>query len=264
MADEAEGASGTDPAPEAVDASPAEDDGGQAEATTDFEAAAQAAESSETPGSDTFTVKVDGEELDVSLEELQQGYMRQADYTRKTQDVAETQRRVETLDRFEAALDADPEGTIKELLDAYGVDLGNTAQPSDADESDSGEPLTDAEKRIAALEAEIEAQKQAQLSDAEAQAMAQIDADLEKLKVDNDDPDLDESAVLQIAVDRNIGDLDAAYLLYRRENPRAESTPKPPPKVEGGSNVTTPAPGGDKKMTIEQAMEAAERALSGN
>lgn len=36
-----------------------------------------------------YTIKVDGEELEVSLDELQSGYQRQKDYTKKTQAVAE-------------------------------------------------------------------------------------------------------------------------------------------------------------------------------
>jgi hypothetical protein len=38
---------------------------------------------------DTFTVKVNGEEIDVSLDELRNGYSRQADYTKKSQTLAE-------------------------------------------------------------------------------------------------------------------------------------------------------------------------------
>lgn len=37
----------------------------------------------------TFTVKVNGEDVAVTLEELQRGYSREADYTRKTQAIAE-------------------------------------------------------------------------------------------------------------------------------------------------------------------------------
>ena len=38
--------------------------------------------------SEVYAVKVDGEELEVSLEELVQGYSRHSDYTRKTQELA--------------------------------------------------------------------------------------------------------------------------------------------------------------------------------
>jgi len=53
-------------------------------------------------------VKVAGEELEVPVPELVDGYMRQADYTRKTQELAQTRALQEALQR-------DPEGTIREL-----------------------------------------------------------------------------------------------------------------------------------------------------
>jgi hypothetical protein len=43
----------------------------------------------------TFTVKVDGKEVDVTLDELQKGYSRTQDYTRKTQQIAEVRKQVE-------------------------------------------------------------------------------------------------------------------------------------------------------------------------
>ena len=44
---------------------------------------------SEPEQADTFTVKINGENVDVSLDELQNGYSRQADYTKKSQTLAE-------------------------------------------------------------------------------------------------------------------------------------------------------------------------------
>jgi len=43
----------------------------------------------------TFTVKVDGKEVSVTLDELQKGYSRTQDYTRKTQQIAEVRKQVE-------------------------------------------------------------------------------------------------------------------------------------------------------------------------
>jgi len=43
----------------------------------------------------TFTVKVDGKEVAVTLDELQKGYSRTQDYTRKTQQIAEVRKQVE-------------------------------------------------------------------------------------------------------------------------------------------------------------------------
>ena len=42
-----------------------------------------------------FTVKVDGKEVEVTLDELQKGYSRTQDYTRKTQQIAEIRKQVE-------------------------------------------------------------------------------------------------------------------------------------------------------------------------
>jgi hypothetical protein len=49
----------------------------------------------ETQEPQRFKVKVDNEEVEVTLEELQQGYSRTKDYTKKTQALAETRKAVE-------------------------------------------------------------------------------------------------------------------------------------------------------------------------
>lgn len=43
----------------------------------------------------TYTIKVAGEEVEVTLDELQKGYARQADYTRKTQELAAQRKETE-------------------------------------------------------------------------------------------------------------------------------------------------------------------------
>jgi hypothetical protein len=52
-------------------------------------------ESEEQEQPQTFTVKVDGKEVAVTLDELQKGYSRTQDYTRKTQQIAEVRKQVE-------------------------------------------------------------------------------------------------------------------------------------------------------------------------
>ena len=52
-------------------------------------------EDEQEPEEHTFTVKVDGQELTVTLDELRNGYSRQADYTRKSQQLAEQRRAAE-------------------------------------------------------------------------------------------------------------------------------------------------------------------------
>jgi len=45
----------------------------------------------------TYAVKVDGEEIEVSLDELKKGYSRQSDYTKKTQEIAEYRKQAEAM-----------------------------------------------------------------------------------------------------------------------------------------------------------------------
>lgn len=47
------------------------------------------------PEAEKFTVKIDGKEVEVSLDELKAGYQRQQDYTRKTTEAAETRKAAE-------------------------------------------------------------------------------------------------------------------------------------------------------------------------
>jgi hypothetical protein len=56
-------------------------------------------EEDEEDGDELFTVKVGDDEIQVSLDELINGYSRQSDYTRKTQAIAEQRRAVEELEQ---------------------------------------------------------------------------------------------------------------------------------------------------------------------
>ena len=44
-----------------------------------------------------YTVKVDGEEIEVTLDELKSGYSRQSDYTKKTQEIAEYRKQADAM-----------------------------------------------------------------------------------------------------------------------------------------------------------------------
>ena len=70
---------------EILQADDAEED--ESEEIEDDEEAVEAVE--EEPVEKTYRVRVGEDEIDLTLDELQSGYMRQSDYTRKTQQVAE-------------------------------------------------------------------------------------------------------------------------------------------------------------------------------
>lgn len=68
----------------------------EAEATEpEVEAEAPEVEAESSDESQKFTIKVDGKEIEVTLDELKNGYQRQADYTRKTMEVSEQRKAAE-------------------------------------------------------------------------------------------------------------------------------------------------------------------------
>ena len=72
-----------------------------------------------------YTVKVDGKEIEVTLDELQKGYSRTQDYTRKTQQVAEIRKQVEAET---AAIRAERE-QYAQLLGALQQQLESANEP---------------------------------------------------------------------------------------------------------------------------------------
>ena len=62
----------------------------------EVEVAEVAQETSETSPDPVYRVKVDGEEFEVSLDELRNGYQRHSDYTRKSQSLAEQRKAYES------------------------------------------------------------------------------------------------------------------------------------------------------------------------
>jgi hypothetical protein len=92
----------TQPAEESeedTEAAASEEDESGVEDAPDDESPEEQSEGDEGPEeqeqAQTFTVKVDGKEVAVTLDELQKGYSRTQDYTRKTQQIAEVRKQVE-------------------------------------------------------------------------------------------------------------------------------------------------------------------------
>jgi hypothetical protein len=96
---------------------------------------------------------VDGEEIEVPLAEALSGYQRQADYTRKTQELAEQRRQVQFATALQEALQNDPKGTVELLSQHYGV---NSQQPSE-EELEMMDPV---ERQYRQLETRIQAFEQ--------------------------------------------------------------------------------------------------------
>ena len=76
-------------------------------------------------------LNVAGEEIDVPLKEALAGYQRQADYTRKTQELSEQRKQVQFGSALQEALQNNPGDTLELLRQHYGL---NEQQTSDEDE----------------------------------------------------------------------------------------------------------------------------------
>ena len=66
-------------------------------------------------------LNIAGEEIDVPLKEALAGYQRQADYTRKTQELSEQRKQVQFGTALQEALQNDPKSTLELLKQHYGV-----------------------------------------------------------------------------------------------------------------------------------------------
>ena len=144
----------------------------------------------ETQEPQRFKVKVDNEELEVTLEELQQGYSRTKDYTKKTQALAETRKTVEAeRARIEEA---------KQLRDTYAQRLEVIEQmlnqPSDNEnlaELKESDPIgyairvaerSEREKQLQAVQAEKQRIAQQQSQEQQEQLKAHLANEAQKLK----------------------------------------------------------------------------------
>tara|TARA_Y100000356_G_scaffold119749_1_gene111651 strand:- start:569 stop:1267 length:699 start_codon:yes stop_codon:yes gene_type:complete len=155
-------------------------------------------ESSEDNGP-SFTVTVDGEQMDVSQSELINGYQRQADYTRKTQELATERERLAQGEAIVQALESDPESAVSALADAFGIRMGNQASVP----QEEMEELDPEETRLRRIESAIEEQNRIQ-------RQQNLQKEMNTLR-DKYQADIDENALYSHALKHNIGNLDAAY-----------------------------------------------------
>ena len=81
-------------------------------------------ESEEEP--EVYAVKVDGEELEVSLDELVQGYSRHSDYTRKTQELASQRDEMAQMQQQWASEISQAQAERQQYMDALGQFVQNS------------------------------------------------------------------------------------------------------------------------------------------
>ena len=212
------------------------------------------------PGGD-YTVKIDGAEHQVTLEELQQGYQRQADYTHKTQELASERQRLQQAETIVNALEADPQGTLNALGGALGVQ-GNPGTQDDMSWEDE-DPTT---QRVAQLEAQVAYQAKTHRQQA-------LDKEVTRLK--GVYGEFDERELFQHALNNKIANLEAAYAhknfgtmanyagQLQRDADALDAKRKGAP-VQGGKSVQEGAVSTDKTKepsTLREAFALAKQQL---
>ena len=160
--EEEENAAAFDESLEAQDASEEESEAEQSELEEDTQDETEAK---------VFTVKVDGKEVEVTLDELQKGYSRTQDYTRKTQQIAEMRKQTEgelQAIRAERAQYAQLLGALSEQVKAAAepqVDWDRLYQEDPIEYVRQREVMRENREKAAAIQAEQ--QRLAQLSQQE-------------------------------------------------------------------------------------------------
>ena len=125
----------------------------------------------ETQEPSTYTVKVDGKDVEVTLDELQSGYSRQADYTRKSQVLAEQRQKADDelaatqqeRQRYSQALEQLGDSTDFEINQFKNVDW-NKLKADDPmayiQQKDALRDLQDSKIKIANEKKELQAKEQ--------------------------------------------------------------------------------------------------------
>lgn len=86
-------------------------------------------------------VRVAGEDVEVPFSEALKGYSREADYTRKAQEVAQQRQEVEYGMNLQRALEANPAMTLQILAERYGLPLNQQQAPAAPVEEEYTDPL---------------------------------------------------------------------------------------------------------------------------
>ena len=140
-------------------------------------------------------LNIAGEEFDVPLKEALAGYQRQADYTRKTQELSEQRKQVQFGTALQEALQNDPKSTLELLKQHYGLE----EQQSSEDEL----LLDPVEKQYRQLESRMKAFEQEK-------AMRELEKTVESLSRKYGDA-FDADEVIAKALATGNSNLEAVY-----------------------------------------------------
>lgn len=162
----------------------------------------------------TVSVVVNGETFEVPLSELRNGYMRQSDYTRKTQQIAADAQMVQWAREMQEAFRIDPAGSIRQLQEQF-----NLLQQDDpfADIDPEMLPIVEELKRT---QQELAAFRYRQEQDSYSKVNAEVQSELESMQ--SKYSDFDPMQVLPIAIENSLS-MEKAYKLWKVDQLESEA-----------------------------------------
>lgn len=218
-------------------------------------------------------VKVDGEDVSVPFGEAIQGYQRQADYTRKTQELASQREQLGYAQTLQQALESNPQETIDLLTRHYGVATANQ-MVADA-QSEPQVPQFDdpLEQRIWETEQRIQQYEQERANEQLRSEISRLQSTYEdfnaqevvRLALQNNTTDL-EGTYKQIAFDRLVNQVraqqEAPQILAQQEQAVTDAK-RDAGFIEGGTTANSPSATNEHKpSSVSEAWALAKQQLS--
>jgi hypothetical protein len=157
-------------------------------------------------------VTVGGETFEVPLNELRNGYMRQADYTRKTQQIAAQGELVRWAQDLQEALTSDPKGTVRFFQEQFGL-LDDDGIQDDPELGPIVKELRETRRELAEL-------RQSQQVQVQERVNMEVQSELNQMK--SKYPDFDPLQVLPIAIDNGLT-MEMAYKVWKADRVDQES-----------------------------------------
>jgi hypothetical protein len=171
---------------------------------------------------------VDGEEIEVTRDELLKGYSRQAHFTKQMQELRTREKELQEADALVAALGRDPASTLRYLAQAYGVEFAQQVQRQmpqatprqaadlwDDDVDTTGGEVDPNQQAMWDRLQELEAFAAQQAAE---KRQAQIDIQMSRLHAEYGD--FDDEAIYAHAVKYGIPDLGQAYASWAFQEQR--------------------------------------------
>jgi len=205
-------------------------------------------------------LQVDGEEVSVPVKEALAGYQRQADYTRKTQELSEQRKQVQYASALAEALQNDPAATLQLLQQQYGI---NTPIQEEEWLDPAEQQFRQLEQRIAAFEQQ--------------KAMDELTRTIDSLQSKyGDDFNADEivakalatgstdleAVFKQIAFDKVYSKASEAEKKLAQEQSRVEAKRSASVVSGGSANKNSAVPKAAKPTSVFEAFEQAKKTLN--